>query len=601
MSQGPTGPVIASVIPAVTAPRAYDPITLEVMRNALYSIADEMNASLVRASYSTNVKDRRDCSCALYKTTGEVVAMSGYTPLHMGTMHSCLVTALQAFPAESLRPGDTVILNTPYPAGPGHLNDVCVIAPIFVDGDVFAFAASQAHRVDVGGFAPGSMPFGVTEIYQEGLQITPIKIASGGVLDEALLAFINANLRAPRENRGDLLAQIAANNVAQRRLEELTNKYGADIVRAYLEAMLDYTERRMSAGLRAIPRGTYKAEDVIEGDGIDDGLITLRVSVEVDDGRITTDFEASDAQVAGPLNCRWPSVAACVFYVLKCLVDPDLPANAGAFRPITILTKPGTILEAAYPAAVCNANIVTTQRIVDVLIRALLPALPERTQAASSGTMNLLNIGGIDPILGSQFSYIETFGGGQGAMWDHDGADAVQNHMTNTRNAPVEVIEGTYPLRVNRYALVPNSEGAGEFRGGLGLIREMEILSDSARLTLSSDRRSMTPWGVDGGLNAAGSVAYVVASDGSTRALPSKVTTTLRRGDRICTITPGGGGWGDPKQRDRGAVRRDLRNGLLSRDRAREVYRLDCLEEEEEERMGDQLGNNSRVKKGRPE
>jgi N-methylhydantoinase B len=552
---------------------AVDPITLEVMRNALYSIADEMTAGLIRASYSTNIKDRRDCSCAVYTLDGDVVAMSefGGTPLHLGTMHSCVRTAFDAFPPASLEPGDAIILNTPYPAGPGHLNDVCIIGPIFADGTLFALAASQAHRVDVGGFAPGSMPFGVTEIYQEGLQITPMKIMRRGELDEHLLAFINQNLRTPEENRGDLLAQIAANTIAQRRVEELAAKYGTATLGRYLREMLDYSERRMVAGLRRIPDGIYSAEDVIEGDGIHTDPLTIRVTVTVEDGHVAADFSATDRQTAGPLNCRWPSVAACIYYVLKGVVDPDLPANAGAYRPITVVTKPGTLLEAQYPAAVCNANIITCQRIVDVLLRALVQAVPERVLAACSGTMNLLNVGGFDPRDGSYYNYIETYAGGQGAMHDRDGMDGVQNHMTNTRNAPVEAIEAAYPLRVRRYGLVADSEGAGRFRGGVGLLREIEILGSYTRLTLSSDRATVPPWGVSGGLDAAGSRCSVTNGAGTTD-LPSKVTTFLQQGDRLLTVTPGGGGWGDPRERDPELVRRDVAEGLVSAERAREVY-----------------------------
>jgi N-methylhydantoinase B len=459
------------------------------------------------------------------------------------------------------------------------LNDVCIIGPIFVEGRLFALAASQAHRVDIGGFAPGSMPFGVTEIYQEGLQIPPLKIQRRGHMDEHLLAFINQNLRTPAENRGDLLAQMAANTIAERRVRELAAKHGVESLRRYFDEMLDYSERRMIAGLRRIPEGTYTGEDVIEGDGIHERPLTIRVSVAVHDGKLTADFSDSDPQTAGPLNCRWPSVAACVYYVLKCVVDPDLPPNAGAYRPITVVTRGGTLLEAQYPAAVCNANIITTQRIVDALLKALIQAVPERVPAACSGTMNLLNIGGFDPRDGSYYNYIETYAGGQGAFHDRDGMDAVQNHMTNTRNAPVEAIEAAYPLRVVRYGFVPDSDGAGRFRGGSGLLRELEVLGTYTRLTLSSDRKVVHPWGAFGGYEAAGSLCVIAHADGTTTELPSKVTMFLQRGDRLLTVTPGGGGWGDPNDRDPRRVRQDVQAGLITRERARDVYGV-IVEEE---------------------
>jgi N-methylhydantoinase B len=303
----------------------------------------------------------------------------------------------------------------------------------------------------------------------------------------------------------------------------------------------------------------------------------VRVAITVHDGRLEADFSASDPQTPGPLNCRWPSVAACVYYVLKCVVDPDLPPNAGAYRPIRVVTRPGTLLEAQYPAAVCNANIITTQRIVDAVLRALIQAVPERVPAACSGTMNLLNIGGFDPQDGRYYNYIETYGGGQGALYDRDGMDAVQNHMTNTRNAPVEAIEAAYPLRVVRYGLVPDSEGAGRFRGGTGLLREVEILGSYTRLTVSSDRKTVFPWGVFGGRDAAGSRCAITHADGSTTELPSKVTTFLQQGDRLVTVTPGGGGWGDPRARDAEQIRRDVEAGLVSPERARDVYGLSAI------------------------
>jgi N-methylhydantoinase B len=437
---------------------------------------------------------------------------------------------------------------------------------------LLGFVANQAHHVDVGGFAPGSMPFGVSEVYQEGLQIPPLKLARRGEIDEQIIALIAQNVRTPRESRGDLKAQIAATYIGQRRLADLVTKYGHDTVLFYLAEMMNYAERRMRARLRDIPSGVYEYSDVIEGDGIEDRLVRIAVRITVDDDRFVADFSATDDQVRGPLNCRWPSVAACVYYVLKGLLDPDLPANAGAYRPIEIITRSGSVLGAQYPAAVCNANIITTQRIVDVLLGALLPALPERVCAACSGTMNLLNIGGLHPETGEYYNYIETYAGGQGATFDRDGSDAVQNHMTNTRNAPVEVIEATYPFQIIRYALVPDSEGAGRYRGGVGVVREFELLGDYVKLTLSSDRQQVHPWGVQGGQAAAGSHCIVVHPSGDTEALKSKFTTTVRQGDRVITITPGGGGWGEPTERDPEQLAWDVTEGVISPERAQQVY-----------------------------
>ena len=347
----------------------------------------------------------------------------------------------------------------------------------------------------MGGYAPGSMPFGVTEIFQEGLQIPPVRLFRAGQLDRELWNLIAENVRPRTEVRGDLFAQFASNVTATRRLGELAERYGMDEVERYLEEMLNYSERRMRAALGTIPRGSYSYEDVLEGDGITDKRYTIRVTVEAKGDSVRCDFTASDDACLGPLNCRWPSVAACVYYVFKAMLDPELPPNSGAYRPFDIVVRPGSLLSATYPTAVCNANIITTQRIVDVLLGAMSEAMPEKVQAASSGSMNLLNIGGIDPRDNVYYNYIETYGGGQGAMLDQDGMDAVQNHMTNTRNAPVESIEAAYPLRVERYELIPDSEGAGEHRGGVGLRRVLRVGANPVRLTLSSDRAEVHPCG----------------------------------------------------------------------------------------------------------
>ena len=557
--------------------RAIDPITLEVMRNAYYSIADEMIAALIRASYSTNIKDRRDTSCAIYTGSGDVVVVAQSeigTPLHLGTMHSAVQSAMEVYPFDELEPGDAIATNTPYPAGPGHLNDLCLISPIFHEGKLLAISANQAHHVDMGGFAPGSMPFGVTEIFQEGLQIPPVRLFHRGELEPDLWKLIAQNVRTETEVRGDLMAQYAAGAVGSRRLCELADRYGFDTISRYLDEMLDYSERRMRAALTRIPDGVYTFEDALEGDGITNERFTIRLKLESRGETARADFSESDDACAGPLNCRWPSVAACVYYVLKALLDPELPPNAGAYRPIEIVVRDGSLLSATYPNAVCNANIVTTQRIVDVLLGALSQAVPDLAPAASSGTMNLLNIGGMDDRTGVYYNYVETYAGGQGAIPGLDGMDAVQNHMTNTRNAPVESIETAYPLRVETYELIADSEGAGRHRGGVGLRRRVRVVGDHVRLTLSSDRAEVAPWGLYGGHRASPSRCFVAAPDGEHRRLPSKVTTTVPGDNVIVTQTPGGGGFGDPAQRDPQAVLADVVSGLVSAHRAREIYRV---------------------------
>ena len=561
--------------------QAIDPITLEVMRNAFYSIADEMIVALIRASYSTNIKDRRDASCAIYTSTGDVVVVAQSeigTPLHLGTMQSAVRSAMEAYPFDGLKPGDAVAMNMPYPAGPGHLNDLCLISPVFYKGEMIAITANQAHHVDMGGFAPGSMPFGVREIFQEGLQIPPIKLFRSGELEPELWSLISQNVRPQVEVKGDLLAQYACNVTGSRRLSELMDRFGTTTVSTYLKEMISYSERRMRAALKKVPKGKYKYEDVIEGDGITDNPYMIRVEIESRGDSIKVDFSKSDDAALGPINCRWPSVAACVYYVFKAILDPELPPNAGAYRPFEIIVRDGSVLSAIYPMSVCNANIITTQRITDVLLGALAEAIPEKIQAACSGTMNLLNIGGTNPRNGVLYNYIETYAGGQGAMHDLDGMHAIQSHMTNTRNAPVEAIEAAYPLIVEKYALIPDSEGAGEYRGGVGLTRILRTLGD-VQLTLSSDRASVPPWGLFGGEPAKPSKCEVIDSKGNKMGLPSKVTTSIPNDRVIVTETPGGGGWGIPSMRDPQDVRLDVLDGLVSIERARDVYKVQIIPE----------------------
>ncbi len=550
-----------------------DPVTLQIMTNAIYSVADEMVAALIRTSYSTNIKDRRDCSGAVFTREGEIVAQGEIgTPLHLGVMLPAVQTALQAIPPETLQPDDDIIMNTPYPEGPGHLNDMAAISPVFYEGEVVGYVANMAHHVDMGGFAPGSMPFGVWEHYQEGLQVPPVKISKRGRLDEELVRLISFNLRTPVEFKGDLAAQVAANNVGEKRLQALMGKYGKQTVLLYMTELMNYSERRISSAIQRLPKGSFSFEDYLEGDGISTDRIALRVTVTVRDSEIVADFSESDPQVLGPLNCRPPSVKACVYYVIKALLDPGLPPNLGAFRPIRVITRPGTLLEAQHPGALCNANIITTQRIVDVLMGAFLNIVPERVCAACSGTMNLLNIGGRNPRTGALFNYVETYGGGQGALIDRDGTSAVQSHMTNTRNAPVEVIESTYPLLIRDYSLVPESAGPGRFRGGYGMRREFEILGDRLTVTLSSDRFELAPWGVFGGAGARSGSCTVIHTDGSVERLGSKITRTVEKGSRLTSVTPGGGGWGNPYERPPERVRRDVIDGLISRESALEIY-----------------------------
>ena len=554
-------------------PSKTDPITLEIMRNRWQGMAEEMCAALVRASYSTNIKDRRDCSAAIALPNGEVLAQAEVgTPLHLGIMPAVIRSVLSEFPLAELNPGDRIITNLPYPEGPGHLPDVSMVSGVFHQGKPFALAATTAHHVDMGGYAPGSMPLGVTEIYQEGLQIPPLMIIKGGSINEPLLKLINQNVRTRHEVRGDLLAQSAAAHIAETRIPDWLRDHDPDLIQRYMSAVLDYAERRMRAGIRDLPDGRYAFEDYLDDDGITQDPVKIAVIITVQGDELSADFSGSADQVLGPINARVSAACACVYYACKAVLDPDLPTCAGAYRPIHVWAPEGSLLQATYPAAIGNANILTDQRVVDVLLGALHQAVPEKVCAACSGEMNLLNLGGLHPVTGEYYNYVETYAGGQGACHDLDGEDGVHTHLTNTRNAPVEVIERSYPLEVVRYGLIPDSEGPGRFRGGCGMLRELQCLGERTTISIGADRRRFTPWGIGTDHRARGAHCLVTSADGVQKELPTKVLTVLNRGDRLRIETPGAGGWGDPKTRDQVAVDRDVAEGLVNPKRARLIY-----------------------------
>jgi N-methylhydantoinase B len=552
---------------------AVNPIRLEIMRNRWRGIAEEVCAAMIRASYSPNIRDRFDCSTALALPNGEIIAQAEVgTPLHLGIMPGVIRSVLAKVPLAEFAEGDAYITNLPYPDGPGHLPDVSMVSAVFHEGKPVLLVVTTSHHVDMGGYAPGSMPFGVTEIYQEGLQIPPVRLFARGEMDRAIFDLIQQNVRTLRELRGDLMAQWAAACTATRRVHELYRQLPAGEIARDLHAILDHAEASLRAGLRRLRPGTYAFEDFLDDDGTTDEPVRIRVRLTVSADAIVADFTGTSPQVAGPLNARLSAARACVYYAIKAVVDPDLPSCAGAHRPITVLAEEGSLLQARFPAAIGNANILTDQRVVDVLMGALHQSLPERVCAGCSSEMNLTNIGGIHPATGEYFNFVETYGGGIGACHDLDGEDGIQNHLTNTQNTPIEVVERNYPLRVTRYGLVPDSGGAGRHRGGCGLVREFLFLGDRAMMTLSSDRRRFRPWGLEGGEPARGAHAYLVAPDGTERELPTKTCVALRHGERVRIETPGGGGWGPPAERDPAAVAADLRHGYVSPDFVRAQY-----------------------------
>ena len=534
-----------------------DPVELEIFKSLFHSIAEEMGAALRRTAFSPNIKERRDYSCAVFNGGGEVVAMGDHMPVHLGSMPMSVRAAVEKL---TLGPGDVAILNDPF-CGGTHLPDITLVAPVFLaqksrpkssktklELKPAFYVASRAHHADVGGAYAGSMGI-CREIYQEGVRIPPIKLISGGKIQEDVLRLLLNNVRTPEERRGDLNAQVAACHTGAERLQEITSRYGIARVRQVMEELQDYSEQLMRAFLSRVPHGRYEAEDFLDDDGAGSGPVRIAVALTFSPpakGKplVTVDFSGSSPQVAGSINAVDAIAYSACFYVFRCLLQEDVPAAAGLMRPVRMIAPSGTIVNSRPPAAVAGGNVETSQRIVDVLLRALAKAVPDRVPAGSSGTMNNLTIGGIDERSGEPFAYYETIAGGMGARPDRSGVSGVHTHMTNSLNTPAEALEYAYPLRVTRYSLRKSSGGEGKFRGGDGIVREVELLSD-ADVTLLADRRLRGPYGLHGGSDGAAGRTEIIHRDGQKQELPGKCSVRLKKGDRVRVESPGGGGWGN--------------------------------------------------------
>jgi N-methylhydantoinase B len=540
-----------------------DPVELEIFKNLYHSIAEEMGAALRRTAFSPNIKERRDYSCAVFDGTGEVIAMGDHMPVHLGSMPMSVRAAIAAC---EMAPGDVVMLNDPFRGGT-HLPDITLVAPVYVKSRKRGgrstpdfYVASRAHHADVGGAYAGSMGL-CREIYQEGFRIPPVKIVRAGEIDRDVLALLLNNVRTPEEREGDLGAQIAACHTGAERLREVCARYGVERARRAMMELLQYSEELMRAFLLHVPPGSYCAEDFLDNDGIHDEPIKIAVTIKFATGArdqvskakaggkiasqpmVTVDFSGSDPQVEGSVNAVEAITYSACFYVFRCLLADDVPAAAGLMRPIRVIAPEGTIVNARPPAAVAGGNVETSQRIVDVLLRALAKAIPDKIPAAAAGTMNNLTIGGVDPRTGKPFAYYETIAGGMGARPTKSGVSGVHTHMTNSLNTPAEALEYAYPLRVRRYSLRHGSGGGGKHRGGDGIIREIEVLTD-CEVTLLADRRRCGPWGLAGGDAGEPGKTVVIRNSGSVEEMPGKFSTRLQKGERIRIESPGGGGWG---------------------------------------------------------
>lgn len=525
-----------------TAQEDLNAIEIEIARNRLTSIAEEVGMALIRTSYSPNIKDRRDCSAGIYGPDGELISQAEHIPLHLGLMPTLIANVITEYGAENLSPGDVLMTNNPYHGG-SHLPDICVITPVFEGEEIIAVVANMAHHVDVGGITPGSMATHSTEIYQEGLRIPPVKLFSAGELEREKLAMMLANIRTADKTRGDLMAQVAANRLGERRVQELVAEWGVDGFQRSCAALVSYGERRTRAAIKQLPDGTGTFTDYLEHDGVREVQIPIVAKVTVADDEITVDLSETADQVRGAVNCSFAVAQACVAYVVKLLADPSLPSNDGLMAPITVITRPGSLVAAEFPAPVAHGNIQTSQRLVDALLGAFDEFTEDLVPAASTGSMSMVTIGGMDPRTGRYYSYVETYGGGQGAAADAHGASATHSHMTNTRNTPCEVIEREYPLRVEAYEIVRGTGGEGEYRGGDGLIRQVTVTDGDAIVTAGTSRVTTSPWGLQGGADGAPAKVRVYREDGVSEQ-PSMSRFDLEAGEAVSIQTAGGGGYG---------------------------------------------------------
>lgn len=512
---------------------------LEVFRNLFVSIADEMGAVLRKTAFSANIKERRDYSCAVYGSSGATIAMGDHMPVHLGAMPLSVEHALQAF---RLGPGDVAIVNDPFRGGT-HLPDITAVSGVFSGRSKTPefYVANRAHHADVGGMSPGSMPL-AREIYQEGLRLPPVLLLEHGKVRRDVMEIIRANVRTPEEREGDLLAQVMANRRGEERLREVVSRYGLARVRRSAADLLDYSERVTRAMLRTIPDGEYRFEDFLDDDGITDAPVRIAAAVRIHGEEASVDFTGSSPQVGGSVNANYAIAVSAAMYCFRCLIESDVPYNAGLLRPIHVIAPERSVVNAGPPAAMAAGNVETSQRITDVILGALAQALPDRIPAASSGTMNNLSFGGWDTLRKRAFAYYETIAGGIGASSRGPGRAATHSHMTNSWNTPIEAFEHEYPVRVRAYKIREGSGGTGENAGGDGIVRELEFLED-ADVTILSDRRKHGPYGLSGGAPGKPGRNGII-TNGNYEELPSKVRRGMRKGQRLCIETPGGGGWG---------------------------------------------------------
>jgi N-methylhydantoinase B len=552
------------------AARTIDPILLEVVRNRLETIADEMELTLLKSAASPIVKEGLDASAALFNVRGETIAQAAAIPIHLGCLELAARRIVRAFPPETMTEGDAFLLNDPYDGGT-HLPDITLAVPVVAEGRVVALACTMCHHQDVGGRTPGSVPTDATELYQEGVIIPPTRLFRGGVLDENLFALLRRNVRIPDVFTGDLMAQVAAGRLGGIRLNELFGRYGTDAVLGYIDELLERAEILTRRGIEAIPDGTYAFADWMDDDGIEDRPVRIAVAVTVRGSSMTFDFTGTSPQVRGPFNSVPASTLSAVYYAVRAISDPTVPNNGGCFRAVDAVLPLGSLVNPRAPAPV-SCRTATIKRIADTILGALVRALPGRMPAASSGTLLVMAFGGVDPATGRSFVASELAAGGMGARPAKDGIHVVETDVSNCMNIPVEALEMNFPLRIGRTGLWADSAGAGATRGGLGLEKVFEATETDVTVAHRSERFRSAPWGLFGGGPARRGRAFIVRRDGTREALPSKRMLVLHPGDQLWEYVSGGAGWGDPLERDPDRVLVDVQNRLVSLEAAAAEY-----------------------------
>ncbi|MCG8508065.1 MAG: hydantoinase B/oxoprolinase family protein [Rhodospirillales bacterium] len=556
----------------MTEPFVHDPITLEILSNALRSVADETFVALQKSAYSTNIKERHDHSTALFDAQGRLIMQAQKSlPVHVGAISGTVSKLVDKF-GDDIHEGDVFVGNDPYAASGSHLPDICVIAPVFHGERRVGFSGCTAHHADIGGSSVGGASGGLTEIFQEGFRIPMVRLFSKGQMNRDIFEIMLVNVRGADERKGDYYAQFAAVALGAKRLREICDRHGADYVEAAFDELITRTHNRMVRALDTIPAGEYSFSDILDDDGVANHNLPIMVTIRKKDGRVSFDFAGTAPQTPGNVNSPWVDTVSTVIFAVKCLLDPSAPNNHGLLSAVEITAPEGSLVRPNYPAAVTNRSY-TDQRIVDVILGALAEALPDRVVAATNGSNTGIYIYGTDPRTGRPFYFFETMGGGFGGRATKDGKDAVQVHVTNTANTPIEAIEREFPLLVEEYAIVEDSGGAGRFRGGCGLRRVIRPLAAECTFGGTAERFTSRPWGLFGGKDGESGRFAILGKDGTEKRLATKVPgVKVTSDDCIVMETAGSGGYGEPSQRSAEAVQDDMADGKFTARFIRENY-----------------------------